>query len=204
MKRDDEKVLMILQFQTHKLVYHWRLFIQLYGSKKENVEVMKAVAGEFFGIVQKLLWDDVLLSIGKLTDPPKNSAQENISIENAIDRLGAVLGEKAVVDLRKQLKDLKEKCGLIKKIRHKRLAHNDKDYSFLGLDKGPLPGEKRNNVQAILDLIKKIINGIEMGFGVSRVLYDMETHTVGEALIWYLEKCGSFRQVRERDRAGKR
>ena len=47
-------------------------------SNIEYFETMNSLAGHFFGVMQSILWDDLLLCVTRLTDPPK--AQEEITL----------------------------------------------------------------------------------------------------------------------------
>jgi hypothetical protein len=195
---DDLNIIQGLQYEVRYLLYHWRLFIQLYGGSNENVDVLIGVADELFGVLETLLWDQVLLTIGKLTDHEKTAGQENLTLKHALSILSKRKNPEQLAPLKTDLDALIEKCGLIKTIRHKRLAHFGKEYMIKRLNQEPLPGVNRSTIEEALSLIIKIMNGIEENFGEPKFLYDAENHVVGDELLWYLRECGSYKQVRER------
>jgi hypothetical protein len=47
----------------------WGEFIELFGEKPSRVDLMNEAAPAFFAMVQRLLWEETLLSITRLTDP---------------------------------------------------------------------------------------------------------------------------------------
>jgi len=199
MSREDKDVLRGLQHEVLGLLFHWRIFIQMYGASEENIDVLKGVADEFFGTVQQLLWDHVLLTIGKLTDPAETlTKQENLSVEKAINLLSSHETGFEIKDLKAKLETLREKCRLIKKIRHKRLAHFGKEYMIDRLSQTPLPGVNRTTVEESLTLIIEIMNAVEKGFGTAKLIYSLPERPVGEDLIWYLKESGSYREVRDK------
>lgn len=55
-------------------------FERLYG-QVEHVALLNSVGAEFFADVQGILWDDLLLRIARLTDPPKSSGKDNLTVQ---------------------------------------------------------------------------------------------------------------------------
>ena len=48
---------------------------QLYGEKPARLELLNRAAGLFFRIVQDTLWEDTLLYLARLTDPPRSAGR---------------------------------------------------------------------------------------------------------------------------------
>jgi hypothetical protein len=65
---------------------------KLYGESAERVAFLNETAGFFFRVVQDVLWDDILLHIARLTDPPKQGVYENLTLL----RLPSLIDDKAV------------------------------------------------------------------------------------------------------------
>ena len=188
MDHDDNIVLRGLQYEVDKLLYHWIIFVQVYGSDRKNIEVLRETAGLFFGLVQSLFLDYLFLTIGKLTEPAKSKIQENVSIENAIERLSGKIHPKKLEKLKKDFEKLKVKSRQIKRIRHKYLAHFDKDFMAEMLSGVQLKRGGRKDFDEILSLIKKIMNEIEVGFGQDKRHYDALEHNAGNKLMESLKK----------------
>lgn len=199
MNQEEIDIVRGLQHEVLELIYHWTILLQLYGTSDEYIKIMKGVADEIFGTFQTLLWDHVLLTIGKLCDPAQTGIkQENISIENAINLLSKHASEMENLDLKKNFETLKDKCKVIKKIRHKRLAHFDKKYMTERFGQIPLPGVSKTTIEEALALIVKIMNRIESGFGEVTMIYNLPERPIGEDLIWYLKQSGTYREVQDR------
>src|SRR3979409_1675747 len=68
--------------QVAYLHFNWQEFIELFGTKPTRVELLNQVAPAFFHMVQKLLWEETLLHIARLTDAPRTAGRENLTIRN--------------------------------------------------------------------------------------------------------------------------
>jgi hypothetical protein len=58
----------------------WQMYTRLFGESDERLALLNRTAPSFFSVVYKLLIADVCLRFGRLTDPPENRYQENLSI----------------------------------------------------------------------------------------------------------------------------
>jgi len=89
----------------------WKLYRQLYGTSEERIELLNRTAGYFFGVVQQSLFEDVVISLCRLTDPASGfGGKENRSLEQLIDQF-ALLGHKRLCELlRSDLSETKGDC----------------------------------------------------------------------------------------------
>lgn len=62
------------------LHWKWREYETLYGTNSSRIELLNHAAPGFFRIVQDTLWEDVLLHIARLTDPPKVASRETLTL----------------------------------------------------------------------------------------------------------------------------
>jgi AbiU2 len=67
----------------------WEEFRTLYGTSEKEIALLNAVAPNFFGRLQEVLWQDLMLHISRLTDPPRSVGRDNLSIR----RLPALIEE---------------------------------------------------------------------------------------------------------------
>ena len=66
----------------------WSEYVALFGTRESRVDLLNQAAPSFFRIVQDSLWEDVLLHIARLTDPPKSAGKSNLTVQrltSAID-----------------------------------------------------------------------------------------------------------------------
>ena len=70
-----------------RLHYKWKHFKQVFGSD-EKVKLLNDAAPVFFSHLWNLMLFDILLSIARLTDPPKTRVKsiikENLSFDNLV------------------------------------------------------------------------------------------------------------------------
>src|SRR3990172_5145349 len=58
----------------------WGEYVEMFGTKSSRIELVNQAAGHFFRVVQDSLWEDTLLHIARLTDPPKSRGKDNLTI----------------------------------------------------------------------------------------------------------------------------
>ena len=58
-------------------------FKYLYSESDSRIAIMNKTAPFFFfKILQNMLWENILLGICRITDPPKSAGKKNITIQN--------------------------------------------------------------------------------------------------------------------------
>jgi hypothetical protein len=113
-----------------KLQLMWQQTLALFGTSKERVELLNRSAPAFFSMIQGVLYDQVLLGIGRLLDPPGNSHQSNLVLAHLSKQVRAH-GDTALADaLDDHLSELRTHCATIRSHRHKRLAHLDLQHAM--------------------------------------------------------------------------
>lgn len=60
--------------------YRWQIFHQLYDSGTESIEAMNRRGSNVFQLLQKLIIDDVTLSLARLTDSATVGSNANASL----------------------------------------------------------------------------------------------------------------------------
>jgi hypothetical protein len=58
----------------------WCEYRSVFGSSEARVDLLNTTARGFFGIVQDVLWQDVVLHICRFTDPAKTAGRETLSL----------------------------------------------------------------------------------------------------------------------------
>jgi AbiU2 len=65
----------------------WDQYQQLYMHSPERITLLNSVAGAFFGIIQDTLFENVILHLARLIDPPQSMGKDNLTLR----RLSAVI-----------------------------------------------------------------------------------------------------------------
>ena len=56
------------------LHFEWRQYVELFGFHESRIAIMNESAPRFFWSLDRVLWQDILLSISRLSDPSATSA----------------------------------------------------------------------------------------------------------------------------------
>ena len=75
-----EQLLESLENDYIQLRYRWEIFLQLYDSGEENIALLNSSGSNVFQLFQKLIIDDTMLSLCRLSDPERSAGKENASV----------------------------------------------------------------------------------------------------------------------------
>jgi hypothetical protein len=138
------------------LVLKWQQYRELFGTNSERIDMLNQSAPLFFGIVDDVLFNDILLELTAFTDPPKSAGKDNLTICLLPDLV-------ASGDFQRELNEMVDTACEATKFardwRNRNIAHHD---FAQALDKEvkPLTPVTRqmidNAIQAICDVIQKI------------------------------------------------
>jgi len=164
------------------LHFKWTYLKQLFGSEK-SVAIVNATAPSIFSVIEEAMFNDILLTLMRLVDPPKSKNGANLSLRNIAADLSDPELKQQVQLLEVQIRD---KAKDIKVWRDKKLAHND---LLKHLKKSaPVPAIQISELTAALELVRKAMNLIHGYFSDTTVLYDQcITEKDGNALLFLLE-----------------
>lgn len=137
-----------------QLHWKWAQFQMLFGGSPERIQLLNASAPGFFWLIQQVLWEDILLHVAVLTDPPQQHSNKNLSLPclpELVDdpRLAAYVREIL------GLADLAAKR--IRKQRDKLLAHRDRAVVLNGKAKR-LPEVRGRDVAYVLGLFADLMD----------------------------------------------
>jgi hypothetical protein len=163
----------------------WQEYRELFGHSPERVDLLNRNAAFFFRIVEDSLWEDVLLHISRLTDPPRSAGKDNLSVQG----LAALMPDAGLqVRVDALAKDCVAKAAFAREHRNKRLAHADLLYS-LDRKAFPLSGISRLHVEEMLLSFRELLNCIDAQYRDTTVAYEhFITHNGAPALVSRLQR----------------
>lgn len=129
------------------LVY-WRLYRSLFGSAPEVVSLLNQTSGFFFGSIQAVLFEMILLRISRFSDRPAHGKIRSANL--SLSRLAQDSPDAFRDELEAIFRECKDKCEAIVRQRNKKIAHLDFDVVALG---EPIPGVSRRAVSEYLKVI---------------------------------------------------
>ena len=177
--------------------YYFEQYKKLYVGNELRIELLNRVASHFFSMVQRLLWYQVIIGIGRLTDQYKQGSNKNLSIAVLL-----ILAERFEWDFADELQRLvSESLAVAKPIRiwrRKVVAHRDLPTALSNVEK--LERVRIEQIEATLTAIGRALNLVyeklrNMAWGwdmVSSHDVDALIHHLKLALI-YQEKIDSAR-----------
>ncbi|MBE0411740.1 MAG: hypothetical protein IBX69_18590, partial [Anaerolineales bacterium] len=66
------------------LTAKWLEYKKLFAVSPERIDLLNGTSSFFFGVVQEVLWNDILLHLTRITDPPKSAGKQNLSIQQLL------------------------------------------------------------------------------------------------------------------------
>lgn len=125
---------------------------------QERRNILSAAAPEYFAWTQQLLLDDVLMRISRLTDPPGNRHQENLTLEGLLRTTAwKTSAPEKWERFAQRLDDVRKQCSASRAHRHKRLSHND---LTIASKQSPLPEITFVQIDEAVGQIERFIQDI--------------------------------------------
>jgi hypothetical protein len=171
----------------------WKIYKQIYYSSEENLELLNEFAPICFKYFQRVLIDDILISICKLTDPPQTGCNNNLSLLKLIKLIDAdsdLNSDSMVIYIK-----IEYFSNVVKDHRNKRIGHNDYDLKAFGVKK--LKNIPYATIDEILDLITSFINGISKHYENMIWSFDVILSEGGDVLMYHLKRLHEFYKEKE-------
>jgi hypothetical protein len=178
----------------------WQEYVELFGKKPSRIDLLNQSAPVFFGIVQESLWENVLLHLARLTDPPKSAGKNNLTLKRLPNLVDTEIRETII----KQIAYAEEKIGFCRDWRNRHIAHRDLKLA-MGEHAEPLKPASRAKVKDALKSIVMILNTISEYYMKSTMAFDLITEPGAAEDLLYVLDDGIRTDVERRKRieAGK-
>jgi len=173
----------------------WAEYLELFGKAPSRIDLLNQSAPMFFRLVQDTLWENVLLHIARLTDPPKSSGKNNLSIQC----LSSLVDEEIKEIITKQITNAKEKTNFCRDWRNRHIAHCDLKLA-MGEQSEPLKPASRAVVKDALKSIAKVLNTISEYYVKSTIVFDSINEPGGAEGMLYVLDDGIKADIERRKR----
>jgi hypothetical protein len=146
----------------------WSNFKELFGKGQERIDLLNKVASNFFYSLHRLLFEDAMLHLCRLSDAPKTRLRtgdrENLSVLALTDIISNPALKASVQTTTQQVR---KSCECARKWRNQRLAHTDlisrrKGYAFT------LPPVTASDIESALKSISDLLTLVEDHYGIPR------------------------------------
>ncbi|WP_304617551.1 AbiU2 domain-containing protein [Paracoccus sp. (in: a-proteobacteria)] len=151
---EDERFSAILKFctlETARIKYELHIFRGLYGSDPRRVEVLNRAAPEIAQLLQDLLFDDIVIRLCRLLDPPEDR-RGNVNF--GLRLLIALAPKDTSLELATEVEVAFDLAAKLKERRDKHIAHNDGNSKRADCAKGWV---SLADIQAALDRIDDVV-----------------------------------------------
>lgn len=147
------EVLESIKKEFIQLRYRWEIFLQLFDSGEDNVKLLNESGSNVFQLLQKLVIDDTMQTLCRLTDPAISAGKENASIYNYLSK--SILEADLQAQINKHLDELSKTLQPIRNTRNWAIAHSDLSVRSKVKE---LPRITYDNIEFSIETINKILN----------------------------------------------
>ena len=178
-----------LEKQVISLNRRWNMYNSLFAETEEKIHILQETAPHMFAVIQTALFDDIILSLTRLTDPKKNGKHENLVLEQLLEHSDIKTKPELLDQLKIQIIALREKCQKCRTIRDKSIAHQDLTHALTALS--PYQGISLEDMKESLDMVNKLMNTVSKSLENEETLYELhiELNTDVDSLFESLEKA---------------
>ena len=155
-------------------------FQELFGTA-ERVKLLNALGGGLFWDVQQMFWNDLMLRLTRLTDPPKSAGKDNLTVRKLPTRCEDPDLKEEVEGL---VREAVEATAFARDWRNRRIGHSD---LARAIDPSPEPLEQATlpRVKAALDGVHKVLDTISVRLLHTGIVNEVVTRPRARAFVAY-------------------
>jgi len=174
----------------------WKQYRELFGTSESRIDLMNKTAPRFFGSLERVLWQDVLLTLSRLSDPAGTGGQHNLTFRRLPEHINDL-------DLRKRFCDAldtyEKAAQFARDWRHRRYAHRELRHASDPKTHALAPAS-RASVEDALRAARDLMNLLEGEFQDGETAYD-HGHDGGGGAVPLLHYLDSGLQADEERRS---
>jgi hypothetical protein len=150
----------------------WGMFRQLFGIEADRIDLLNRFAAGFFGVAQQVMYDDLVQSLFRLTDPATSCGHPNL----CLDRLARVLmqtGASVAASVQARSQAIDVLLAPFADWRNHRTAHNDlATAQACHLQLSSLQGPSRALIEDVLVQVGQLMNEVSAYYGEGSTAYE--------------------------------
>lgn len=174
----------------------WEQYVQLYGSSPDRVDSLNRAAALFFRVVQDALWQDTLLHLARLTDPPKSRGKGNLSV----CQLPPLITDDAFrADIQQLVDAAVTATGFARERRNKKIAHHDLALALKD-EAASIAPASRKLVKEALCAVNRVIQRFYEHYFSSDLMMDVITEPTDAVALLYTLRDGLAVEERRQQR----
>jgi hypothetical protein len=164
----------------------WASYVTLFGTSEARVVLLNRASAGFFGSLQSVMWEDVLLHISRLTDRSESGrrGRQNLTISKLVQ---LIVSEEIHAEVLKRSKVIHDAAAFCRDWRNRRIAHADFELA-IGSAARSLEPASRKKVKNVIRLLDGFMNSINRYYQGSEVLFDdMDSQADAEQLLYVID-----------------
>jgi AbiU2 len=144
----------------------WSEFQELFGKGQERIDVLNAVASNFFYFLHRLLFEDAMLHLCRLTDPPRMRGRETLTVRALAD---AIFDPALKASVETKTAEVQGNCLFAREWRDQRIAHTDLETLREGYASALRPADS-TKIDTAMKSIDDLLTLIENRYGAPHFL----------------------------------
>jgi len=165
--------------------FHWREYVELFGTKPERIDLLNRAAPSFFRMLQDELWENSLLHLARLTDPVNSQARSDRS-NLTIRALPPLIADAKLKDeIANLLVEAVKQTDFCRDWRNRHIAHRDLKLA-LEQATAPLADASRAQVKNALKAIAAVLNAVARHYLDSETAFDFGRPIAGAVSLLYV------------------
>jgi hypothetical protein len=170
----------------------WGEYRAIFADSPAQLDIANEAAGAFFYMMQKVLWEAVLLHLARLTDPAIRGRKQNLAIP-ALQKL-------VKPELHMEVSALTQLCidatAFARDWRNRYIAHKDLPLALGDRTARPLQAASRRAVEDALSSLDELLNAIDRSYNDTTTMFaGIAPHTGAKRLLQVLHKGLSAEKV---------
>jgi hypothetical protein len=150
----------------------WNEFLALFGTNEKRIELLNASAPHFFGLLQTIMWEDIVLHMARLTDPPNTFGRRdraNLTVRALPELIDSIARRD---EISQQLERAIQATEFARDWRNRHIAHRDLDLA-LERNAEPLTAATRQSVREAFEALQSVMNAVEAHYFDSETYYEV-------------------------------
>ena len=181
---DFTRLFLELDGECDWLRHKWAEFDELFGRGPEWVELLNRVASSFFYVINQVLFENIMLHLSRLTDPPESMGRANLTVMTLSELVTEPPLKKRVEEMSSEARS---NCQFARDWRNKRLAHTDLS-AFRGELAVPLPKVTAESIKTALASLRAIFTAVEEHCGLPPTAFAGDPWGA-RPLVYHLERA---------------
>lgn len=172
----------------------WQEYRMIFGTTQGQLDIANQAAGTFFYVIQKTMWEGVLLHLARMTGPAQSIGKKNLSVPALLPLVKPELQAEVALLTDAALRDTE----FARDWRNRYIAHKDLPLALGNQAAPPLQSASREAVELALKSLDDLLNAIDRSYNESTTMFrGIEHHTGANRLLQVLQKGLKAEEIEE-------